>query len=134
MAAVSISTIRKPAYSFDSRLGSSIVHLPITQRGLLRIPAGLCQKGKWQTTIRAGLLFCVTALSSYCDAERRETLRYICERIGAPIGAQRRHDLRLELLYLFKMYGPDTPLIFIQPPLPRAPDLGARQGENEDAH
>lgn len=73
------------------------------------------QNGKWLASARVCLAFCGRAFDFCCDAEGRETLRHILERLVAPIGARRRHDLRLELVYLYRMYGPDTPLVFMRP-------------------
>jgi hypothetical protein len=107
--------MRKPSYPFGSLLAPGRLHLSI----------------KRQTTVRAGVAFCERIFSSYCDAETRETLRYIFEKVVAPIGAAGRHDLRLELLYLYRMYRPDTPLAFITPiPAKHTPARGIR-GPNE---
>lgn len=95
--------MRKPSCSFSF--------------GSLWAPGSLHPSLKRQTTlrVRAGVAFCERIFSSYGDAESRETLRYILEKALAPIGAASRHDPRLELLYLYKMYRADTPLAFIRP-------------------
>ena len=41
-------------------------------------------------------------------------MRYVLEKVVIPIGAECRHDLRIQLLYLYKMYGPDTPLAHVK--------------------
>lgn len=73
------------------------------------------QIGTWHANVRACVALCGHIFSPYYDAEGRETLRYTFERVFAPIGAECRHDLRLELLYLYKMYRPETPSALIRP-------------------
>jgi hypothetical protein len=80
---------------------------------LLKTSALPGPKRKWPTSLRGNFAFCDRIFSACWDAEHREALRYLFEKVVVPIGAQCRHDLRLELLYLYKMYGPDTPFVFI---------------------
>lgn len=122
--------MRKSLSSFGSRLASSSLRLSIGQGGLLRTLSLPRQKGKWHTTARVCVAFPARILSCYCDAEGRETLRYVIERVAAPIGAQSRHDLRLELHYLYKMYGPDTPLVFTRALPPETHNGNERQAPN----
>ena len=103
----------KPSCSFRSLLTPSSLRLSLGDCRWLR-PVSL-PKETCQTTVRVCFAFRERIFNCYCDAERRETLRYILERVIAPIGAECRHDLRLELLYLHRMYGPDTPLVFTRP-------------------
>lgn len=86
---------------------------------LLKTPAWPRPQKKWPTSLRAHLAFCDRIFSACRDAEHREALRFLFEKVVVPIGAQCRHDLRLELLYLYKMYRPDTPFVFIRPLAPK---------------
>ena len=102
---------------------------------VLKRPTLPRRNGEWHATIRACFAVCQHTLSPYCDAEGRETVRYIFERVFAPIGAQGRHDLRLELLYLYKMYRRETPSVLLSPLAPRERHLGkACSGQMSERH
>lgn len=101
--------MRKPSQSFRARLAPIKFHSAQEKR----------------PTVRACYTFCERLFRWYGDPERQETLRYFLEKTVVPIGARCRHDLRLELLYLYKMYRADTPLPLVKPLLPRRPCQGA---------
>jgi hypothetical protein len=90
--------MRKLSYSFLSSLAIDTLH-------------SFFREG---APIRACLAFWNHLVNFCYDAECRETMRYVLEKVVLPIGAECRHDLRLQLLYLYKMYGPDTPFAHVK--------------------